>query len=365
MWIFAIKVWSLAFYRRHGLVFLIGILLVAGMFRPPTLLIGPEFMAGLWDSPYLTWGVAGACAGYLGYAFRWMWHRLHHPENRWLQELAILPIWRQWMMGLGVSALPALPAAGYWSVLAVYGVNGGRWEGSLFLGLILLGWLVSGWALAWAIRHPRPGIWRSRSSRPRWVGFVGMYVRMMWAEHRGVTLWVKGAVLVLLGLAMWGEVVDPMPGKGLRLVWWTLSFGQAILAFLLRGTEDRQLFLLRNLPISRARRWLAYAAFGGLMLVPEYFVGICVAGWGGVPIWGLWEYLQLGVAVFLLTSSALYYLPAEMTPFLKSLLWAFMLGFFLLLFGLPVWVMSGTMVILAIGIFSEEYPRWNGPIGES
>ena len=357
-------VWANAFYKRNALFFFLALCLLAFVFRPPTLLVSPYFVLPMFEDMLFFSIVVGLWTLYLIKCSWESFKTIHLPENRFLYLLASLPkgrLYRQIILQLIRIAGPALF---YLVVIIAYSIYAGSWH---WVGLLL--W-VSTWLagttywMHYEIHHPReiqlsPG-WQKWLEKRVSNSLAYISLVSLWHNYRRQVLIFKGIVILLLGLALWGQ---PMIPKALLLIFWSIACLQSVLAHRIRQSEDDDIFMLRNLPIGRPRRWTNYLVASAVLFIPESILWAAFSpGYEGlIQAFG---YFCGAVAANMIGISLLYYQPYPLPDFINKVFVLYMTGFVILLFGLPLWGLAILCLLFSSWVFGEEFYKWNGWLEE-
>ena len=353
------------FYRRNFLFFLLVIILLVFVFRPPSLLISPWFVLPMLESLPFFGLVSGLILLYDAKCWWDLWHSIHRQENQFLYALAILPVPRLCRVLLGPIFGVLAPGILYLLIIAAYSIYANSWHVWAILGIHLI--ILPGISLhlAHAIRHPREV--RIRHGWQSWLearfkeSFVFIALQTLIRYHPLGFLLTKSLIWALMILTMISHHLGPFTEKGLELVLLSLAALQLMLAYWLRESEDRLIFSLRNLPISRFRRFSDYLLVALLLFLPEALLWIGGNGYGlGIALSEAGAYLLTAMAFFLLGVSFLYYQPFSSVQYLRIGFAAYLIFFLAVLFQLGLWLPSMLMVGLAFLIFMEEYLAWDG-----
>jgi hypothetical protein len=120
--------------------------------------------------------------------------------------------------------------------------------------------------------------------------------------------------------------------------------------------EQSKLLLIRNLPFSSTKRFGLYALAYGLLLIPEYLflvrylpkeLGYEIAFQGAI-------YLVSFVVLF---HMYLYFNPSNPEKSGKVLFATFFFNLVLIMFKIPVWILSITMLSIAVLLFRKYYEK--------
>lgn len=350
-------VWYQGFYRKNYLFFFLFILVFAFLVKPPTILFSPYFIDPmLEDATFfgITMGLLGLfVAKGLGDSLS----MIQHPHHTFLHQLSLLPGPQLYLIILKQISLVWGLALGYALFIAGYAFAHHSWHGWAMLGGIGVCYGVAVPWLAHQIHHPR-----ERRIRPGWQAWIGNYVSNQLSYISLLALWERYrrqvGVLKLVGLALWVALstAEAWNLKTMRLSFWAILCLQGILVFRLRQAEDRSLFLLRNLPIPRWRRWFTYLG------TVSFLFGLDGLSW--LVLTGNWvqvgEIMLAAIGMGLLGIAALYYRQMELATYLNHIVGMFFSGFICLLFGLPLWLWGTLSMGLSYWIFFEEYYGWDG-----
>lgn len=350
-------IWYQGFYRKNYLMFFL-LAFVFGFFaNPPYLFFSRHFIYPMFESPAFLGGTLGLFALYWIKGIMDSIKILHTPENKALYLLLTLSEWKLLLI-LGRQLLFILaPVFAYVFVMALHGYSKNPLMAlSLVLGNVL--------ALLFAIRlmghqlrHPHEKVWRQD-----WQGRLGEQFRQslsyisllsLWHHSGRLLLFVKGISLALLfALSLAKDWSD----KAYFLCMWSVICMQGILFFRLRQKEDGEIFLLRNLPISRGKRWLAYLLSTAILASPEILLWIFLGPDRLLSLDLFMAYLGMGM----LGIAILYHQALELGTFISYLLGFFLLGFVILLFGMPLLLFGMGILGFSWWVFWEEYYKWNG-----
>lgn len=351
------------FYRRNFLFFFLCIALLGFVFRPPTLLISPIFIGPMLEDLIFFGVICGLMSLYYVKCVWESYKRIHIPENRFLYSLGAMekgPLYL--LIGKSLAAVMA-PGIGYMLVIVGYSIKAGTWHALAILGAHALILLAATYFLIHGIYHPKEnelssGIQKYLEGRIK-ESLSFIQLQMIWFRKRRQVIILKGICLVLLALTAWSEASDPFPPKGLDLIFLCIVSLQCVYAYQLRRAEDESIFILRNLPINRFRRYLSYLITGLVIFLPEVMLWI---SW--IPteqsIWQALSYYALGMAVWMIGIALLYYQAMEMPDYLQWVFGMFMTLFVMILVGVSGIPAGALTLLFSSWIFFEEYYKWNG-----
>ncbi|MCI4668494.1 MAG: hypothetical protein MRZ79_10175 [Bacteroidia bacterium] len=354
-------IWYKGFYRKNYLLFFILIFIFGFFARPPHLFFSHYFIHPMLENLQF---LGGTLAIFGIYWFKGILDSvkiISKPENRLIYQLNILPshrlIWAITRQLLFVLA----PVVGYMLLIVAYAIGKTPFLAvALSLGLlILLGASVC--LMLYFFRHPREKVWKKG-----WQSFLGdrfkrsmTYISLLSLSHHNPRLLISLKAVSMLLLFSLG-FAQSWPIKATYLCIWSILCLQAVVFFKLRQNEDGEIFLMRNLPISRFKRWLAYVGLCALLVLPEVLLWL-IQGSQRVFIFDLFfTYLGIGM----LSISILHHKALELATFVSHLLGLFLLGFIAILFGLPLILLAMGCLAFSWWIFWEEYYQWNGWLKE-
>lgn len=357
-----ILVWQ--FYRRNLFFFALALLLLFMVFRPPTLLVSAYFMQGMLEDIRFFGVIASILCLYSIKALYETWQAIHTRENHALYVLGALPRLRLIVLLAEQVAGVLLPGIIYAGIIAARSLLAGTWHAWAIMAFYAALIVLSAVALSHEVLHPRERVFRRRFSfswMEWWTRSIPYIFVSQLLHHRRIALMVsKGVVLALLSLTLWVQDYDPMPEKGILLIFMCLASLQAVIPFWLTEHVHTECQWLRNFPMKRMRRFRDYAVSCLVMAIPEGLVIAGLTGLLGLPL--VWTaYYLLGVlAVFLLAIAALHYMSLTMETFLKWLFGAFAVLFFAILFAIPQWILYPLAIAFAGWVFADEYYNWEG-----
>lgn len=353
------------FYRRNALFFLLGLIFLVFVCRPPSLLVSPWFVMPMLESGLFFGIVSGLIFLYYLKCWADMWRSIHQKENAFLFVLRTLSP-THLSLRMSIELLGTMgPGFLYILVVAGYSIYIQTWHVWAILGGHLLFLVVASLHLRHAILYPKEIIprhgwqaWLEARFRKSWV-FIA--IQTLFSSHAMACLFSKVVIWILLISTLIGYQAAMFSDKGLKLVFLSLATLQILYAYWLRTSEDPLIFGMRNLPIAWWKRWMAYAWTGILLFLPEAlfwisanFQGLADASTEGVL------YLLMGLSFFLLGVSFLYYRPFPMIDFLRIIGLVYFLFFIGILFQVPIWIPIGLSLGLSFMIFGEEFHQWNG-----
>ncbi|MEM8887490.1 MAG: hypothetical protein AAGD28_05850 [Bacteroidota bacterium] len=351
------------FYRRNFLLFFLCLSLLAFVFRPPTLLISPFFIEGMIKDLTFFGVVSGLIGLYYIKCLTDTWRNIRLSENRFLYLLGALPNDELFLIMVKVLLGVMGPGMLYMMVIAGYSIYYASWHIWLILGAHSL--LIAGaaWGMMKVIQRPN-----EREIKSGWQYFLEgklkkslsfIQIQMIWFRKRRQVIILKGISLGLLGLMAWSEYDDPFAPKALDLLFLCIASLQCVYAYQLRRAEDESIFILRNLPIPRYKRYFSYVITGLLIYLPEFILWNSFLPTDTSFIQSL-SFYAVGMGVWMLGIALLYYKPMLLPDFIQWIFGMFMTLFVLILFGVGA-KLSGLLVLLfSSWIFFEEYYKWNG-----
>jgi hypothetical protein len=345
------------YYRRNALSFTLAVLLLAFVFRPPTVLVSPYVIQPMLEDLRFFAGVLTLLLLLQAKAWYETVAALRHPENQFLLALPALSATKLLGQLLRVNVGVMAPALAYGAVIMGYSLAAGTWH---VAGLLAL----QGGVLAVATVHLRRRLlvpdevsYRSaRRSRVWQLGLTYPLGKMLWVKQRRALLTHKAvATLLLVGVAQY-HLVQPFSTKGLNLVLLSIAMLQAMLPYWLRQRSDAWLMPWRNLPLSRWRWWASYLMLGGMLFAPEAMLAYA---WQ-LPLWAALSYWLGAVALFMLAVALLHYQALTVKRYLIRSAITYVLPFLGLLYGLPWWGLALGGLAFGTWIFFEEWRKWNG-----
>lgn len=353
------------FYRRNALFFLLGLIFLVFVCRPPSLLVSPWFILPMLESTLFFGIVSGLIFLYYLKCWADMWRGIHQRGHAFLYILRTLsPI--RLCVRMSIELLGTMgPGFLYILVVAAYSVYTQTWHVWAIFGVHVVFFVVASLHLSHAIRYPREIVprhgwqaWLEARFRKSWV-FIALQTLI--SSHLLASVFSKVVIWTLLLMTLSGYQAEMFSNKGLKLIFLSLAALQVLYAYWLRSAEDRPIFVMRNLPIPWSKRWLAYFWTGIILFLPEAlfwmtanFQGLAAAGSESLV------YLMMGLSFFLLGISLLYYRPFPMVDFLKHIGLVYLLFFVSILFQVPIWLPLGISIGLSLMIFGEEFHKWNG-----
>ena len=204
------------------------------------------------------------------------------------------------------------------------------------------------YALSFPLYRRIEAVWKGSWS------YLGM--SSLWFRFKKKVFFHKAIALGMMGGLASYHLANPLSHKGLRLSLWAIACFQCILSYRYQQATAKPLFILKSLPVPRFRRWMAYGFSGLLLFLPETVLASTLSP--SLSIWSfLGSYWLITTCVFCLGIAILHYDAPELTTYLG---WGFVLfcvGFFLLLFGTPLWILSLAIFLFATWIFWEEFYR--------
>ncbi|MEO0896905.1 MAG: hypothetical protein AAFY71_10930 [Bacteroidota bacterium] len=350
-------VWGQGFYRKNYLFFLFFIGLFAFIVKPPYLLFSPYLLEPMLASPAFLGGVMGALLLYYIKGLRDSIAIIHEAKHAFLYQLICLErkelflvVGKQLWTIFAPVWLYTLYLAGY----SIY-LRGLQWI-PLGIGCILSIWLAFGLTL-FHLKNPREYAitqnWQTWLEKQFQRSLSYLSLMSTWHHYARLVLLIKGISWILvfaIGLQN-GWVL-----KAIYLCLWAITALQGILYYRLRQAEEKEQFILRNLPIPRSERWLNYLLSCMVIGLGDGWIWILS---GGTFIIG-GEILLAHIGVGLLAVAMLHYRPMELSTYLNYVIGLFMVGFMLMLFGLPLGIWGIGCILFSYWIFWEEYYKWNG-----
>lgn len=357
-----VLVWE--FYRRNLFFFGLGLMLLFLVIRPPSLLVSAYFITGMLESAPFFGFIAGLLCLYYAKCLYETQRSIHRRENHFLYELGALPGLRLslWMGAQLVGVF--LPALLYAGVIAGHSLYVGTWHAWAIIAFhVLLLLSAAGW-MTYEIRHPRERQFSRGKPLPWMKGWTDsvahLLFSLLWEQRRVGLLVTKGLVIALLSLTFWAQAVDPMPVKGVLLIFMCLACLQAMIPYWLKEEVDGSCQWLRNFPRSRWRRFLDFGLTGLVLWLPEGIVCVGATGAWGLPLIWTGYYLFAVLAAYYLAIAALHYRKLTTEAYLKLLFGAFAVFFFAILFAIPQFLLYGFAILFSSWIFYDEYYGWQG-----
>lgn len=351
------------FYRRNFLFFFLCIALLGFVFRPPTLLISSIFVKPMFEDLVFFGVICGLISFYYTKCIWESYKRIHQRENRFLYSLAALENRDLYQLMAKVLVAIMAPGIGYMMVIAGYSLRVGTWHVFAIIGVHVVLLLAASFLLARAIHHPvekelKSGIQKYLEGKiKKSLSFIQL--QMIWFKKRRQVIILKSICLALLALTAWSESSDPFPPKGLDLLFLCIVSLQCVYAYQLRRSEDESIFILRNLPITRLKRYISYVITGLVIFLPEIMFWISWNPSDHSIIQAL-SYYAIGMGVWMMGIALLYYQAMEMPDYLQWVFGMFMTLFVMILVGVSG-VPAGLLTLLfSSWIFFEEYYKWNG-----
>ena len=348
------------YYRRNTLFFGLLLIVFAVVMRPAYLIVSPMITRPILENNPVFASVVGFCTLYLIKCLIETLAALRQPENRFIYMLAVQS--RVYVFGaiflvfLAISA----PAIFYLLVLMVYAFIWGFWHGVFLSVYCLLTLSLCTVFLTYRIIHPKmyplsfplyqriEAVWKGS-----WT-YLGM--SSLWFRFKKKVFFHKTIALGIMGGLASFHLANPLSDKGLRLSLWAIACFQCILSYRYQQATVRSLFILKSLPVPRFRRWIAYGFSGLLLFLPETVLASTLSP--SLSTWSfLGSYWLISTCVFCLGIAILHYDAPELTIYLGWGFGLFCVGFFITLFGVPLWMLSLAIFLFATWIFWEEFYR--------
>lgn len=290
---------------------------------------------------------------------------IHLPENQFLFIIGGLS-WRKGILKVAMQMSIVMgPAIFYASVISIYSVLAGTWHvgGILLLQLFMI--FVASSHVFYRLRYPNEIV--VKSSFQVWLSnrfknsFAYIAIETLRNQHFTSLLVHKLVVIGMMSMTMLATNDDLFSEKGLALVFLSYGVLQCMLAYQLRYGEDHKVFSLRNLPVPRHKRFLAYLLAAMVLFLPESLCVLFIGKAGLVESLLLMvDYLLISIFFFMMGVSMLYYRDLPSFEFIKFEVIAFLLMFVFRLYGMPLWSMALIGLAISFWVFMDEFDRWNG-----
>ncbi len=331
------RCWVAEFYRRNAGFFLLVLLGAFAFLRPLEHITLAKYALQL---PLVLGVYGGLWALYALKILRFVGQTLDQPDHEILFHLRLLPRRARWLVLLVVQVQLLQPALLYAVFVVWLGyAPGAGWGVAAVVGWMTL--LVLGGA-AWLdhrLRNPhaeqnrwRLGTWLPFNGRRRYALYFPEHLLRREPVLLGLT---KAGSLTLL----WGVCrLYPTDDYDERLISLGVLVAAAVQGPLLaawKGFEDQHLGFVRNLPFSLPRRAGLYLLTAAVLWLPETLVLL-----RNRPVGVSWGF-QLTAAMFGLALNTLFFCSLfgknrTLEELLPRLFWGVVVGFFWVMFRVPV-----------------------------
>jgi hypothetical protein len=350
------KTFVIDYYRRNaGFLFLVFMVAFGIMKTNDHTALFPYIM----ESPLLVGLLFVVWSLYYFKTVYFIRQRLLEPQYGFLFNLNLLPVYQRWGALYLVQWANLMPVWGYSIFMSFYGLKFGFLWAVIMIWLFLLSLPIAGiWACQYRLNYPNPDTRLNRLAafiNHRFTKPYGSFFIFYLFHSEAVLLFLTKAFtcIVIFGLCK----LYPTDTYDERL----LSLGAALVAVChitilarLYGFEHLQIPILRNLPIPLWKRFLQYLLIFALVLCPETlaltrYLPVGVAG-GYVVFW--WGFC-MSVAVLIFTRFLIKQPSADGQ--LRTATYLFIVLFFLIMYKIPLFVLTLLAWTLAIFIFHKYY----------
>lgn len=344
-------------FYRHNIGLLLVVLLLAGGFLSSVEHIA---LARYAMQLPLVLGVYGVLwALYALKTVQFVRQTLHDPAFEILFFLRIVPTRTRWLVLAGAQAALLGPVLGYAVFVLAYGyAPGAEWALAAVPGFLLLLNLSAVYRYDAWLKAPHAD--QRRRSLSAWVTQRWQQpYPLFFIQH---ALRAEPVLLVLTklgaGFVLWGVCrlypTDDYDGRLLSLGVLLAAAVQGPLLVAWKEFEDQKLLFLRNLPFSLAQRAGFYLLTAALLWLPETLLLLRYR-----PEGVSWDF-QLSVAAFGLTLNALFFSSLfeksrSLEELMPRLFWGVIVGFFLVMFGVPVGGLAVGSLMSALLIFQKTF----------
>lgn len=298
-------------------------------------------IAAILTSPFLLALTVGLWAIYTLRATVFVRQLLNEPPQRFLLTARLLPRPLRWAGWLLVAAMLLIPVEAYAGWMIQRGIFHQTWAANGLVISVVVGLIVvSAGAIDHRIRHPYPAQ-TIRLPRPNWTIPYLLFYPGFLLRHRPVAFLLTKAVS--LGLLIGVCRLYPTDDYDQRLLLIGLMMSVLAYAPMCRTFfefETTWLRVLPNLPFSRVYRLAQYALTYALIWLPElpvllqnkpqtvsltYLFLLWLTGWGWLMVFHVFSYRP------------------NWNPdrWQQQLLFGFIAGLVLIMFGFPVWAWLG------------------------
>jgi hypothetical protein len=349
------------YYRLNAGFFFVILMFGGGFLRGEDHIVLATYIV---QSPFLlaiTFGL------WVLYHLKTIWfvrQRLGWDSHIFLYNLILLPRWQRWLLLLFVQYGLWLPVWFYALFMAYCGQQieqqTGVWVTLAFVTFLPL---TGVWAYNYRLFRPSPDhrisvfstYFNRRFNKPFWSYFL-WYLTQREPVLLLLTKFFTGGVVVGACLLY---TTDSYDERLLSLAGILAGIGQVIVLFHLYEFEHLQLPLLRNLPMHLGKRFAGYTLLFFLLILPEImlflrYLPLTVGLWYAVQ-WVGWllSLVWLIFGRFLCKHYIMDYI-------LRQSFYVFIGYFFLIMFGVPLFVLVLTNLALGIwwfkaGYYSSEY----------
>lgn len=322
------------YYARNAGFLGVIVYLAFGFMRP---MDHHALIAAIMTSPFLLAITAGLWALYTLRATIFVRQLLNEPPQRFLLTARLLSVPVRWGGWLLVSVMLLMPVEAYAGWMVQRGIFHQTWVANwAVIGVVVALVAASAGGIDHRIRHPYP-MQTIRLPRPNWSIPYSLFYPGFLLRHRPVAFLLTKAAS--LGLVVGVCRLYPTDDYDQRLLLIGLMLSLVAHAPICRTFfefETTWLRVLPNLPFSRANRFGRYALTYALLWLPElpvmlqnkpqdvsvgYLFLLWLTGWGWL----------------MLFHTRSYRLNWNADRWQQQLLFSFIAGLLLIMFGLPVW----------------------------
>ncbi|MBC7891845.1 MAG: hypothetical protein H7Y12_06520 [Sphingobacteriaceae bacterium] len=344
------------FYQRNIGLLLVVLLLAGGFLSSVEHIALARYAMQL----PLVLGVYGALwALYALKTVQFVRQTLHDPAFEILFFLRLVPARTRWLVLAGAQVALLGPVLGYAVFVMAYGyAPGAEWALATVPGFLILLLLAAVNRYDAWLKNPHAD--QRRRSLSAWVTRRWQQpYPLFFIQH---VLRAEPVLLVLTklgaGFVLWGVCrlypTDDYDGRLISLGVLLAAAMQGPILVAWKTFEDQKLLFLRNLPFSLSQRAGFYLLTAALLWLPETLLLLRYRP-DGVS-WGF----QLGVAVFGLSLNALFFSSLfgknrSLEELMPRLFWGVIVGFFLIMFRVPVEGLAIGCLTSAFLIFRKTF----------
>ncbi len=285
--------------------------------------------------------------------------RMLWNSHSFLFQLLLIPKPQRWVSWLYVQWMLWLPVALYVIFVSYYGWWTGE-KGSVIATILYLFCvpLVGVAAYEYRLHRPNPDTrisiittyFNRRFTKPQWFYFV-LY---LFSENPVLLFLTKGFTCILIVAVCRIYPTDRYDERLFSLAALTIGLVHSVIVLHMYEFEHLQLPLLRNLPLPLGKRFGQYGLFFIVLLLPETLFLFRYLPqeieWDYVFVWWL---LLMGILSLLYGRFLQYHYTMDLL--LRQCFYTFFVGFFLIMFRLPVYLLAVSCLGGGVWLFHRYY----------